>query len=162
MLTFSRETSAPKHISPPTDQRLQVLLEEDSETKACFQVGGSHAVVDSLFSGLRLVSSSGVGGLAGCCVFAECLSERRAASRSRESINDERGMQALMSLSRRRRVDKTQQPLTQHDGLLLFLLQRLGGEGVRRREALDLFLLFAFYSLKPDTRSDIQTCMKNS
>lgn len=56
-------------------------------------------------------------------VFTDCLSEQ---SRSQESINDERRMQALMSLSQRR-VDKTQQPLTPDYCLLLFLLQRPGG-----------------------------------
>ncbi len=162
-------TSVSKQISPATLR--QVAQEEDWDCSAswrqrhvfgvCCRLAAPLAGVDSLFSSLRLRFIILWLFWWSCwllwSLFLQIVCRRRAASRSQESINDERGMQALMSLSQRR-VDKTQQPLTQHYCLLLFLLQRLEGE---RGVILDLFLLFAFNSLKPDTLSDIQTCMKN-
>lgn len=75
------------------------------------QVSGSSLYWTHYFLASGAVSSccGCFGGLAGCCgvcFYRLFVSERRAASRSRGSINDERGMQALMSLSQRR-VDKT-------------------------------------------------------
>ena len=136
----------------------------------CFQryVAGSWLLVllwTHYFGASGSISSSHgcFGGFAGCCdtVFADCLSEQRAASRSKESINDESGMQALMSLSQRRVDDKTSSFDTTTLSAL-FLLQRPEGEEGDNALVLDLFLLFAFNSLKPDTHSEIQTCMKNS
>lgn len=97
----------------------------------CCRLAAPHAGLDSLFSSLRLfhhlVVVLVVLPVIVESVCADCLSQWRAASRSKESINDERRMQAPMSLSQRR-VDRSQQPLTRHHCLLLFPLQRLEGE----------------------------------
>lgn len=163
-------TSTPEQVSPPTPDRSAfagpaggglTICSDYWETKACFQTcrrfAAPHAVVDSLFSSLRLrFIILRLFRWSRCLLWSlflqiVCRSEEQRVAHKNQLMMREGCKRWCLCHS----GELIKPSSLWHNTTVCFCFFYRGWGG-------DLFLLFAFNSLKPDTPSDIQTCMKNS